>query len=72
MKTLNKRTDYTFKPSPITSKMIFTDASDTGYSGFKVNRLGKLLCSGKFDENEIGTSSTTRELLAVKICFSKF
>ena len=46
--------------------MMFTDAGESGYGGFMVNQLEKLVCRGKFTEYEKQQSSTFRELLAVK------
>ena len=63
---------YTYKPKPVTTKLIFTDASDSGYGGFICTQLGKQICTGKFSANERGTSSTSRELLAVKYVLSSF
>ena len=52
--------------------MVFTDASDKGYGAFAVNRLEKLICSGKFPKADMSTSSTFRELLAVKYALESF
>ena len=57
---------YSFKPMPVTTKILFTDASDDGYGGYLVKRAGHVVVVGKFSELEHRTSSTTRELLAVK------
>ena len=46
--------------------MMFTDASDHGYGGFLLRRIGKNVVVGKFDDQEREISSTARELLAVK------
>ena len=62
----------TFKPRPTTSRIIFTDASDHGYGGFAMFRLQKLVCTGRFDEEEARGSSTFRELLAVKYMLQSF
>ena len=69
---IQSRNGVTFKPRPTTSKVVFTDASDSGYGGFIAERLGKTICVGKFQEFEIGTSSTTRELSAVKYVIGSF
>ena len=63
---INIYNGYTFKPRPLTSCLLFTDASDEGYGGFVLKHLNKEICSAKFDKYEKGTSSTYRELLAVK------
>ena len=61
-----------FKPRYSTSKMIFTDASDTGYGGFTVDKLGEHVCTGKFTPEEANTSSTHRELLAIKFVLQSY
>ena len=52
--------------------MIFTDASDTGYGGFTVDNLGEHICAGKFSAEEADSSSTCRELLAVKFVLQSY
>ena len=69
------RNGFTFKHHPTTAKIIFTDASDSGYGGFLCERLGSKICVGKFTFKEQGLSSTSRELLAVQNvldCFGHF
>ena len=39
----------TFSHRPTTTQMLFTDASENGYGGSMVQRMQKLLCSGKFE-----------------------
>ena len=39
---------HSFRPRPVTSKILFCDASDTGYGGFLVRHLGKDVFKGKF------------------------
>ena len=56
---------YTFKFKPVTAKVIFTDASDFGYGGFLLRRLGKDIVRGSFSHEEQNKSSTERELLGV-------
>ena len=51
---------------------MFTDASDEGYGGFVLKHLNKEICSAKFDKYEKGTSSTYKELLAVKHVLTSF
>jgi len=63
---------YTFKPHPVTTKLMFTDASDKGYGGFVCERLNQKICSGSFSSFDMTTSSTMRELLAVKYVLSSF
>ena len=51
---------------------MFTDASQHGYGGFTVTRLGKLICAGKFTPEETLQSSTFREVLAVKLTLQSY
>lgn len=51
---------------------MFTDASSHGYGGFTLQRLNELICSGSFADSVIQTSSTYRELLAVKYVLKSF
>lgn len=46
--------------------------SDTGYGGYVVQKWGDLLATGKFSPQESATSSTSRELLAVKFILQSF
>ena len=61
-----------FKPQNTTTTMIFTDASSTGYGGYTVQQLGELICAGTFTNDEVETSSTFRELLAVKYVLQSY
>ena len=69
---INIYNGYAFKPRPLTSCLLFTDASDEGYAGFVLKHLNKEICSAKFDKYEKETSSTFRELLAVKYVLTTF
>lgn len=69
---LNDLNGYSFKPNPVTTKIIFTDASDFGYGGFTCTRFSKMICNGRFSKAESLTSSTNRELLAVKMMLESF
>ena len=51
---------------------MFTDASDFAYGGFLLKRLGKVVCYGRFTDFQSTTSSTVRELLAIKYCLESF
>ena len=62
----NFDTGYSFKPSPVTTKILFTYASDNGYGGYMVKRAGEAVVVGKFSAAALNTSSTMRELLAVQ------
>ena len=72
LKNIHFRNGFTFKPRPTTSKMIFTDASESGYGGFIAERLNKVICVGRFDEFEKATSSTARELSAINYVLKSF
>ena len=63
---------FSFKHHPTTTKIVFTDASQYGYGGFTVSKLGKYICSGKFTPDETIQSSTFRELLAVKLVLQSY
>ena len=63
---------FTFKHSPTTSQIVFTDAAGSGWGGFMLFRLEKLICNGKFNIFERQQSSTYRELLAVKLVFQSY
>ena len=52
--------------------MIFSDASAYDYGGFSVTKKGKQLAKGIFSGAEMETSSTSRELLAVKYVLESF
>ena len=69
---IDAQNGFAIRPRLLTSKIMFTDASDDQYGGFTLTRLGKLVCCGKFDESESSLSSTARELLAVKHCITSF
>ena len=71
-KNINIYNGYTFKPRPLTSCFLFTDASDEGYGKFVLKYLKNEICPAKFDEYEKETSSTFRELLAVKYILTSF
>lgn len=65
---IDMRNGFAIKPNHATSQIVFSDASNYQYDGFLLKRLGKIVCHGKFQEHEAWTSSTERELLAVKYC----
>ena len=62
-----------FIKNPTTAKMVLqTDASSVGYGGYMVHRLEKLICCGKFSDIDKTSSSTFRELLAVKLVLKSY
>ena len=63
---------YMFKPRALTTCLVFTDNSDDVYGDFILKRLNKEVCSAKFRDYEKQTSSTHRELLAVKYVLDSF
>jgi len=69
---IDSKNGYHLKPQQTTSQILFTDASDKSYGGFVLQRLGKRICFGSFTSLESGTSSTARELLAIKYSLSSF
>ena len=72
LENITERNGFTFKPRPTTTKVVFTDTSSTGYGGFIARRLSETLCVGKFNETEMSTGSTERELAAVDYVLKSF
>ena len=62
----------TFKPRPVTSQIVFTDASGSGYGGFTFSKFGRLICSGSFTSEERKQSSSFRELFAIKLVLKSY
>ena len=69
---LDLKNGYTFKHRPITTKIIFVDASDSGYGGFICQRLGNKICTETFSPFEQSLSSTALELLAINYALKSF
>ncbi len=57
---------YHIKRSHAYTKVVYSDASGTGYGGFVVERIDEVIAQGKFSEADRSASSTFRELLAVR------
>ena len=57
---------FTIKHKPSPDKIVFSDASDTGYGGYVVQNKGYEIASGSFSDFQSSFSSTHRELLVVK------
>lgn len=72
LQNLKNKNGFSFKHRPVATKIMFTDASNTGYGGFICERLGQKVCVGKFSPDEQNLSSTARELLAVQNVLSSF
>ena len=60
LENITERNGFTFKPRPTTTKVVFTDASSTGYGGFIAQRLSETLCVGKFNETDVHRVNRTR------------
>ena len=69
---LRTHNGYAIKPHHPTTQIIFTDASEHSYGGYIFKRLGNIICQGRFTHQEQETSSTNRELLAIKTCLQSF
>ena len=63
---LNRINGYRIKHTHAFTKIVYSDASEHGYGGYIAEKLGDVIAGGSFTESEVGTSSTFRELLAVK------
>ena len=64
---LKTHNEYAIKPHYPTSQIIFTNASWHSYRGIILKRLGKTISQSRFSQPQKETSSTTRELLAIKL-----
>ena len=69
---VNKINGYSLKPKRTTSQILFTDASQSSYGGFILERLERKICRGNFNLLETTRSSTERELLAIKYSLKSF
>ena len=63
---INQLNGYKIKSMHAISKVVYTDASNSGYGGYVAQKLGNVIAHGKFNEFEAAQSSTYRELAAVK------
>ena len=59
------RSGFGMKHHHLTTKVIYSDASESGYGGYLVQRLGRVIAQGHFSHSKMGTSSTHRELFPV-------
>ena len=69
---LKKYNGFEIKVNHVISKVVYSDASDTGYGGYVVQKLGKIIAKGNFLPHERNTRSTYRELLAIRFILEKF
>lgn len=58
--------------TPQVTKIVYSDASNNSYGGFLIQELGQVIARGDFHNHEVETSSTSRELLAVKYVLQSF
>jgi len=63
---------FRIKPNHLTTKVIYSDASNSGYGGYILQRLGNIVSKGNFTEKQREKSSTYRELLAVRNILESF
>lgn len=71
-KNLKNHDGYSMKHSPAHTKVIFSDASDSGFGGFVCEKLNRKVCAGSFSSLESSSSSTYRELLTIKYVLQSF
>ena len=64
LNNLDDKNGHSILSNPIITKIIYSDASQMGYGGYIVQRMGCTIAQGKFSPNETNTSSTYRELAA--------
>ena len=69
---ISKIKTFRIKSKPEITRIVFSDASGRGYGGYVVEKLGRQVAKGSFGESEIQTSSTSRELLAIKYVLQSF
>ena len=55
---------YSLRPPPNSSTVVFSDASDVAFGGFSAS-LDGVMASGMFTSEDLGQSSTYRELKAI-------
>ena len=58
--------------SPGATRVVFSDASSTGYGGYHLVEIGPHVAHGQWSEYEASLSSTWRELKAVALVLSSF
>ena len=58
-------------PKPSAVRVVYSDASDTGYGGYAVEHGGQI-ATGQWDLEESRQSSTWRELRAVRMVLMSF
>ena len=63
---------HKIRNNPVVTKIVYSDASDTGFGGYIMHRMDNTVAQGTFNRLEQGTSSTHRELLAVLYLLQSF
>ena len=58
-------------PKPSAVRVVYSDASSTGFGGYTVE-YGNLIANGQWSAEEVKSSSTWRELRAVKLVLESF
>ena len=71
-KNIRNKNGYRIKSDPQITRVIFTDASEFGFGGFLVTKIGQEVAKGTFSAAERKTSLTEREILAVKYVLQSF
>ena len=66
LRNINAVNRYHIKQNHVLTKVVYSDANKQGYGDYMVQKMGEQIARGNFTKAEIGTSSTCRELLAVK------
>ena len=65
-KNIDAKNGYQIKQKEVVSEILFTDASSSAYGGFLLRKLGNVICHGVFSQDLVQSSSTERELAAVR------
>ena len=69
---LKRSNGLSFKNTPQITQIVYSDASAHSYGGFTIQKQGQIVARGDFKNEEVETSSTFRELLAVKYVLQSF
>ena len=68
---LEKFNGHDIWPKPSAIRMVYSDASNTGYGGYTVEH-GNLVANGQWSKEEAAQSSTWHELHAVRMVLESF
>ena len=72
LKNPDGRNSHSIKNNTIITKIVYSDASDSGYGSYIVQRLGHTVAQGQISEQVQNTSSTYRELAAIVYMLQSF